>query len=490
MIPLINHSRQFSAGIAIRDAGGYYSYAQLHRDARRIAANLLAYNLPGNQPVLMLIPSGFNYVAVQWGIWLAGHIAVPAHTAHTADEISYLLQDTGATLFIYDQQLREKAEGTFQKINCMLIPAETLFLEQAAISLPEVDPADNAMLIYTSGTTGKPKGVAITHSQLHAQVRSLSEAWAWHSSDHILNVLPMHHVHGIINITCCALYNGALCEMYPSFDAEQVAAIMASGRLTLFMAVPTIYHKLIQYFETLSDGEQSTWQQGMQKIRLMVSGSAALPVPVLEKWRQISGQVLLERYGMTEIGMALSNPLQGQRIPGYVGRPLPGVSVMLVGDDGETIKMPGTPGQIYVKGATVFREYWKRPEETAGSFDNGWFKTGDIAAFDEEGNYRILGRNSSDIIKSGGYKISALEIENLLLEHPDVKECAVVALPDEEWGETIAAALLTGTDIDQLKAWTKERLAPYKVPRRWLAVTTLPRNAMGKIIKNDVKKLF
>jgi len=491
MIPLIDHSRQFGGRSAIRDKDGCYSYEQLYIKACTIAGALLAYGLEPGRPVLSLIPSGYNYVAIQWGIWLAGHISVPVHIAHPPDEISYLLQDTGAPLFIYAPSLDERAREAAMGKECKLIPLENLSGDNiAALDLPDVDPAGNAMLIYTSGTTGKPKGVAITHRQLEAQVQSLSKAWEWQADDHILNVLPMHHVHGIINITCCALYNGALCEMYPSFDAAQVAEIMSSGRLSLFMAVPTIYHKLIQYFETLSPQQQYTWQRGMEKIRLMVCGSAALPVPVLERWEKVSGHILLERYGMTEIGMALSNPLHGRRVPGYVGMPLPGVQVILTDDNGEAITSPEVPGQIYVKGPTIFQQYWKRPEETAAAFDNGWFKTGDIAAFNTEGNYRILGRNSSDIIKSGGYKISALEIENLLLEHTAVQECAVVSFPDEEWGECIAAAIVGDPDMAQLKDWAKQRLAPYKLPRRWLKVTTLPRNAMGKIIKSEIKKLF
>lgn len=492
MLALPIHSRQFGSATAILDKDGRYSYEQLYQDASITAANISAYQLPAGHPVLFLLPSGYHYVVIQWGIWLAGHIAVPVHTAHPAEEISYLLQDTGASLFIYDAQFEEKAGEAVDGKNSQLLPVEQIMQDNGYTSpLPDIDPAGNALLIYTSGTTGKPKGVTITHQQLNAQMRSLSQAWGWQPSDHILNVLPMHHVHGIINITCCALYNGACCEMYPSFDAAQVADIMTSGRLTLFMAVPTIYHKLIQYFELLPPGQQVNWQLGMQKIRLMVSGSAALPVTVLEKWRQLSGHTLLERYGMTEIGMALSNPLHGTRMPGYVGMPLPGVSVKLTDEEGKIITDPETPGQVYVKGATVFSEYWNRPEETLKSFDNGWFKTGDIAAFDQKGNYRILGRNSSDIIKSGGYKISALEIENLLLEHPSVKECAIVALPDEEWGECIAAAIAGGdADIEAIKTFARQKLAPYKLPRRWVMVSSLPRNSMGKTIKNEVKKLF
>jgi len=227
-------------------------------------------------------------------------------------------------------------------------------------------------------------------------------------------------------------------------------------------------------------------------MRLMVSGSAALPVPTLERWKEISGHVLLERYGMTEIGMGLSNPLHGKRSPGWVGTPLPGVEVRLTDETGAPAE-PGTPGEIVVRGKTVFLEYWKRPEETSKAFRDGWFLTGDVA-LQEKGIYRILGRSSVDIIKTGGYKVSALEIEETLLTHPHIKECAVVGIPDPAWGERVVAALVMreGESLDPgaLKAWGKERLAPYKVPKDALEFQELPRNAMGKVAKPDLKKII
>jgi malonyl-CoA/methylmalonyl-CoA synthetase len=224
----------------------------------------------------------------------------------------------------------------------------------------------------------------------------------------------------------------------------------------------------------------------------MVSGSAALPVRLLERWKEVSGHVLLERYGMTEIGMALSNPLRGTRRAGFVGRPLPGVEARLVDDEGREVD-PGSEGEIQVRGPAVFQEYWRRPEETVRSFRDGWFLTGDVAVVDR-GDFRILGRRSVDIIKTGGYKVSALEVEEVLRTHPDVAECAVVAVPDPEWGERVAAAIVTrggsGLAPDAIRAWAKERLAPYKAPSIVLPVDELPRNAMGKVTKPEVMKLF
>ena len=224
----------------------------------------------------------------------------------------------------------------------------------------------------------------------------------------------------------------------------------------------------------------------------MVSGSAALPVSTLERWKKITGHTLLERYGMTEIGMALSNPLHGKRVPGSVGVPLPGVQVRLCGQNGEPVP-EGVPGEIEVRGPGVFSEYWGKPEATREAFRDGWFRTGDTATR-EDGVYRILGRTSIDILKTGGHKVSALEIEDVLLQHPAVAECAVVGVADEEWGQRVAAALVlragAALSLDALRAWARDLLAAYKLPSRLLVVEALPRNAMGKVVKPAVTTLF
>jgi malonyl-CoA/methylmalonyl-CoA synthetase len=349
------------------------------------------------------------------------------------------------------------------------------------------------MILYTSGTTSRPKGVVTTHRAIEAQVRTLVEAWRWSPADRILHVLPLNHVHGIINVLTCALWTGATCEMRPRFDAADVWRRVARGGLTLFMAVPTIYAKLIAAWEAAGGADRAAMSAGCRGLRLMVSGSAALPVSVLQRWQAITGHVLLERYGMTEIGMALSNPLDGERRPGSVGVPLPGVAVRLVDDQGRTIETAGTPGEIEVAGPSVFLEYWARPEATRAAFRDGWFRTGDVAVV-EDGRYRVLGRSSVDIIKTGGYKVSALEIEEVLRAYPGVGECAVVGVPDPEWGERVAAALVLepGHDLDPaaLQSWLREQVARYKVPSVVRVLAELPRNAMGKVTKPAVRELL
>src|SRR2546422_42863 len=307
--------------------------------------------------------------------------------------------------------------------------------------LPHVAAGRRAMIVYTSGTTGKPKGVVTTHANIAAQVTSLVTAWEWRADDWILLVLPLHHVHGIVNVLTCALWAGARCEMLPKFDAERVWARIAAGDLTLFMAVPTIYGKLITAWEAAAPERRRAWSAGcaLPRMRLMVSGSAALPVQRLERWRDLSGHVLLERYGMSEIGMALSNPLHGERRPGFVGTPLPGVEVRLVDEAGRPVPS-GAPGEIEVRGETVFLGYWRRAPATGAAFPDRWVRTGHGALPGHRAD-RLLGRSSGDIIKTGGFKVSALEGEEGLRTHPAIAEGAVVGVDDPEWGERVCAAV-------------------------------------------------
>jgi malonyl-CoA/methylmalonyl-CoA synthetase len=359
--------------------------------------------------------------------------------------------------------------------------------------LPDISPERRAMIVYTSGTTSKPKGVVTTHANILAQIENLVLAWEWSAMDRIPSFLPLHHIHGIINITSCALWTGATIEPFSRFDAATVLDRVRAGSYTVFMAVPTIYVKLIQALEAVTAADRASVVGGFARMRLMVSGSAALQANVHEKWRALTGQEILERYGMTEIGMAISNPYHGERRPGAVGRPLPGVEVRLKTESGAIVTTDDEPGEIQVRGQGVFRAYWNRPEESAASFDDGWFRTGDMAVL-ERGYYRIMGRLSVDIIKSGGYKLSALEIEAALMEHPSIDECAVIGLPDETWGEAVTAVVVpkagTSLELPALRDWCKGRLSVYKIPQRLLLAKELPRNAMGKVSKPAVRTLF
>ena len=489
---LIQKAAEYSDRLAICSNGRSYSYSDLLEVSGKIASGLLGSKKDLNEErIAFLVAPSFEYTAVQWGVWRAGGIAVPLCALHPLPSMKYVVDDTKALMLITDDLYAEVVQPLEEECG---IPLRSLseLIDGRQSDLPLIENQRRAMILYTSGTTSKPKGVVSTHQHIEAQITTLVDAWEWTKEDRILNVLPLHHVHGIINVMSCALWVGACCEFLPKFDASKVWQKIKSGELTLFMGVPTMYYQLVTYWESSLSEEQKLMSEAASKLRLMVSGSAALPVSVMEKWHKITGHTLLERYGMTEIGMGLSNSYRGERRPGHVGLPLPGVKLKLV--DSEFIDVPdGEAGEIIIKGPSVFQEYWNKPVATKEAFtDDGWFKTGDMAVFNE-GSYKILGRNSVDIIKSGGYKISALEIEDVLRKHPEINDCAVVGIPDEEWGEIVAAGIVcTGDSIDtqKLTEWIRQYLPAYKIPRKYTFLKALPRNVLGKVTKNVLKKLF
>ena len=491
-LPLFERSANHQGSTAIIDSAGSFTYNQLMDASARVGSALLggASDL-AERRIAFLTPPGFSYAATQWGIWRAGGVAVPLALSYPPPELEYVIDDTQADIIVCHPDLADRVRAiAFERDVPFMLTEQAL--TSSLRQLPQINTDRRAMILYTSGTTSRPKGVVSTHANIQAQVETLIEAWQWTSGDHILLVLPLHHVHGIINVLTCALWAGAVCEMMDGFHADKVWTRIAQGDMTLFMAVPTIYARLIQAWTESDEARQKALTEGCSNMRLMVSGSAALPVSTLESWRNVSGHILLERYGMTEIGMALSNPLHGQRVPGHVGTPLPHVDVRRVDESG-SIVADDVPGEIEVRGPSIFLEYWGKPQATRESFRDGWFRTGDIAVV-ENGVYRILGRNSVDIIKTGGYKVSALEIEEVLRTHPVIHECAVVGTPDEQWGECVSVCVVKDASavlsLNELRDWTKQRLAAYKVPQRLLLADRLPRNAMGKIQKPQIAKMF
>ena len=477
---------------AIVAADGILTYEDLDEASARVASELLSgrRDLEGGRVAFMVAP-GCAYAAVQRGIWRAGGVAVPLALSHPPAELEYVVRDAEASIVVSDAAHARTIVPLARGAGVRAV-SSAVALRAPLAPLPALIGAERpAMIVYTSGTTGRPKGVVSSHAVVGAQIASLVEAWGWSPLDRILLVLPLHHVHGIINGLGCALAVRATCEMRP-FDARAVWERLASGEITVFTAVPTVYHRLIGAWETAAPEVRARWSAGAGALRLMMSGSAALPVQMLERWRQITGHTLLERYGMTEIGMALSNPLHGERRPGFVGTPLPGVEVRLV-DEGGALVEDGIPGELEVRGANVFVEYWRRPEETRASIRDGWFRTGDLAVR-EAGAFRLLGRTSVDIIKTGGFKVSALEVEEVLRTHPAIAECAVVGVGHPEWGEQVSVAVEVRAGatlaLDDLQHWARPRLAPYKIPRALACVGALPRNAMGKVVKPDVARLF
>jgi len=491
-LPLIARACSHSASIAFRAASRTHTYQDLLDRSAVLAAALLgeADDLKGTR-VALLAPAGFGYVAGQWAIWRAGGIKVPLCLSATESEWEYALTDSGATVVMADLAMGARIAPLCERLGVRLVDMGAV-ASVPAKKLPDITPERNAMILYTSGTTSKPKGVVSTHANIQAQIECLVLAWEWSASDCIPLFLPLHHIHGIINVTCCALWSGAMLEPFARFDLPLILDRVRANAYTLFMAVPTIYVKLIQALESMASEDRAAVVDGFARMRLMVSGSAALPASVHERWTALTGQKLLERYGMTEIGMAISNPYYGERRPGAVGEPLPGVEVRLKAESGAIIAAEHEPGEIQVRGPGVFRAYWNRPEASAESFDDGWFRTGDMAVR-ETSYYRIMGRLSVDIIKSGGYKLSALEIEAALLDHPHIRECAVVGVPDATWGEAVSAAVVLAEgvtlELPKLREWCRERLSHYKIPQHLLVVPELPRNAMGKVTKPSVQAL-
>lgn len=494
-LPLVARIRAHADRVVVASEGSECTYADLLRASGQIASALLDGAADLNEArVAFLACAGFEYLAILLAIWRAGGMALPLSPAATQSEIANLLLDADVRTVVATQELIDQL-GEAAKPNRRVMVYESA-MDSVASRLPEVASHRRAMILYTSGTTSHPKGVVTTHANIEAQIGALIEAWEWRMDDRIPLFLPMHHIHGIVNVAACGLWAGARIEPFSRFDLPAVFSRVAMGAYSLFMAVPTIYVKMIEAL----DGERFPADfrekilRGFAGMRLMVSGSAALPASVHEKWQRLTGQSLLERYGMTETGMILSHSLRGERRPGTVGRPLPSVQVRLKSESGAEIAGEGEPGEIQTRGPGVFREYWNRLEATAEVFDDGWFRTGDIGVI-ERGDYRILGRLSVDVIKSGGFKLSALEIEAVLLEHPAIRECAVVGLADETWGEVVAVAAVASRpaekpDLPALQAWSETRLSRYKLPRRLIWVEDLPRNAMGKVQKRKVGSLF
>jgi malonyl-CoA/methylmalonyl-CoA synthetase len=502
-IELIERAKAFGPRTALLSEGESFTYYELLGVSEAVAGKLLAslqtHDLADDR-VAFLIPGSFEYVAVQWGVWRAGGMAVPLNAGSADPEIEFVLRNAEVGVVITTSEYRKRMDPICRRLKVPLLSTEGVIgtdrsgaSEAGILGLPAISAQRSAMMLYTSGTTSKPKGVVSTHGNIRAQILALIEAWGWETDDRIPLFLPLHHIHGIVNVLSCALWSGAQVEAFPTFDMERVLGRVGEGAYTVFMAVPTIYVKLIRAFENASPPERDRWARGFGSMRLMISGSAALPAAVHETWTKLTGQKLLERYGMTEIGMGLSNPLHGERRPGAVGHPLPGVELRLAAEDGSIIQGEDQPGEIQLRGPGVFTEYWKRPEATAEAFTEGWFRTGDMAVL-ERGYYRILGRLSVDIIKSGGEKLSALEIEDVLRQHPAVKEVAVVGVADELWGEAVAAAIVPSAgaslDLASLQSWCDGRLSRYKVPKKLAVVADFPRNAMGKVMKPGVRELF
>ena len=488
MLHLLKKAKTHAERVAIQSDGKEFTYGYLNERSNEIASFLLGDESDLNEERIgLLVRPDIHYVVALWGIWKAGAIAVPLSLSAKGSELDHYISDSNIKLIISSINCEEQ-KNIPQKNSINIQNIESIN-EAECMSLPRLSNDRQAMIIYTSGTTNKPKGVLTTHGNIEAQIITLVEAWKWTKDDHIPLILPLHHIHGIINSLCCPLYVGAKVSMLGGFNVDNVCKVIAQSDCTVFTAVPTIYFSLIEKLEKTDEAEIFN---GFKKLRLMMSGSAALAPEIHKKWETLTGQKILERYGMTEVGMALSNKIDGERRPGAVGEALPNVEIKLEDENGNEITEEGEIGQILLKGPQVFSCYQNLSVKTEEAFKDGWFLTGDIAII-EDGYYRLLGRDSIDIIKSGGYKISALEIEDVLLKNKNVKECAVFAKNDEKWGEIVVAAIIPkklAISEEELQNWCSTYLSDYKIPRIIKLLDELPKNSMGKVIKTELKNVF
>jgi len=517
--------------VGVIDVGGKgVTYAELHRRARQLATLLHHYKEP---TIACFQRASSSYVVTMLATWMAGKRFLPLCTTHPEAELRYFVDDSNTGAIVYSSSEDGGAGKFLANLGKPCVDSDSALLGEPAISTttslplpPTPSPSSDALILYTSGTTGRPKGAVHTHNSLSSMVQGLVSSWEYSSSDHILHFLPLHHLHGVLNKLCCVLYAGGCVEFLATAQPKVIwerLACPSSPKVTLFMAVPTIYARMIEFASAQGGPAQSaTIKAALEAVRrdsrLMACGSAALPDPVMDAWRQLTGQVLLERYGMTECGMILSNPYKpvSARLTGHVGSPLPQVEVRLVDDNEREIPHSRSSaasasvkategeeervGELRVKGPTVFREYLNRREAFLESFDaDGWFKTGDVAVRRPgSGVYAILGRSSTDIIKSKGFKLSALEIERELLSADDVvNEAAVVGRPHPMDGEIVVAVVvpqkqyahLSPAELKaHLQPFLKTKLASYKLPVLYHVAQALPRNALGKVQKKTLFK--
>jgi malonyl-CoA/methylmalonyl-CoA synthetase len=441
-----------------------YTRCDVERGSAAAASVLRTRGVRRGDRVLFSGAPSVPYLLLYLAAIRLGAVIVPANTGYTRAEIEHIVYDSGATLAVVDEPERVALPA--------LVPLDVRL--DGAGDLAGLDAGvaeDLAMIAYTSGTTGQPKGAMLSHRNLLASARAVTQAWRWTAADGLVLALPLFHLHGLGVGVHGSLVSGGRVLLLPGFSPQAVVDAAARTDATLFFGVPTMHRRLVDHAR--DDPRAAT---ALRRLRLVVSGSAPLAEELWQEVRAVTGQRVLERYGMTETVMNISNPYDGERRPGTVGFPLPGVE----------IRLEEPASEILVRGPNVFAGYYGRPEATAEAFtQDGWFRTGDIGRRDGDGYIAIVGR-SKELIISGGYNVYPREVEEALERHPDVAEAAVVGVPSAEWGERVAAFIVPARigrppSIEELTALVEGRLAAYKKPRAYHFVDALPRNALGKI---------
>jgi len=477
--------------LAIDADGARYSWRDLTRGSAMLANWLQRLDLPAGSRVAVHADKSVEALILYLAVLRAGLVYLPLNPAYQASELAHFIDDAAPGVVVCaGRNFGWVSKLAFQhgvRWVFTLNDDRTGTLLDRAAQMSDVhepvarEAGDLAAILYTSGTTGRSKGAMLSHGNLLASARTLQAYWDWQPDDVLLHALPIFHVHGLFVAAHGALLNGSPMLWFNRFDAPAVARRLPEA--TVFMGVPTLYVRLLQ--EKLLDARH---------IRLFISGSAPLLIETWREWQARTGHLILERYGMSETLMLTSNPCRpedGERIGGTVGKPLPGMGLRVVSDDGAPCEIDEI-GHVQVRGPSVFSGYWQMPEKTAEEFTaDGWFKTGDVGRVDAQGYLTLIGR-SKDLIISGGFNVYPAEVEGFLNELPGVGESAVIGVPHPDFGEAVVAVVTAAghPDPEALIRELKGRIAGFKVPKRVIVVNELPRNAMGKVQKRLLREQY
>ena len=478
----MNLSQLFEASLQARSSepaleflGETFTFGQIEAQANRMAALLARRGIAKGDRLCVYLANSPAMVDLYLACIKSGIIFVPINILYREREVSHIVQDVSPAAIVAEGEVPSVADPW--QIDQLLREAAAMPAEAPQIV---VDGDDPAAIIYTSGTTGQSKGAVLTHNNLAANAVNLIVAWRFTAGDRLLLGLPLFHVHGLGNGLHCWLISGCRMRLLTRFEHQRAAEEFRAFQPSVFFGVPANYVRLLDLTE-----EAKTIGASM---RLFVSGSAPLPAHVLEEFETRFGHRILERYGMTETLMNISNPYFGERRAGTVGFPLPGISVEIRDPSGRAVEAE-EEGELYVRGPNVFREYWRKPEATAAAVQSGWFRTGDMGVRSRDGYYTLRGR-ASDLIISGGFNIYPREIEEFLLEQPGVREAAVAGVPDRVRGEVPVAYIVAaeGFDAAAIESKCRATFASFKAPRAFVTVDSLPRTALGKVQKHLLPK--
>ncbi|TPV93391.1 MAG: AMP-binding protein [Myxococcales bacterium FL481] len=470
------------------------SYAELDDRTRRIATGFHRLGVQAGDRVAAYLAPGEAVVQTLLACHRLGAVFVPINRRYQDRELAHIVRDCRPALAVSDPDglsaLGRVVSPTPRLVQAGSATGGTPHLAEWPTHLPWEGPLpdnhDPALMIYTSGTTGASKGVVHSFSGLIQNIGALTRSWGFSGQDRLCLMLPLFHVHGLCIGIHGSLLTGNSVLLHERFEPSQVFRDFAERDATVFMGVPTMYARLVERAQT-----EPTAAAKLQRARLFTAGSAPLSPRLFAEFQALTGHAILERYGMSETLITLSNPLAGPRRPGTVGTEVEGCEVRIVDDSGRDVPR-GVSGELLVRGPSLMLGYWDHSRDLLAPVDDdGWFATGDVAQQDSGGYVRILGRRTTDLIKSGGYRIAARELEEVLLEHPTVDEVAVIGVPDVTWGERIVAVVVAETADEPslsraLREHCREQLADYKCPRGFVVRRALPRNALGKLQKHEL----